>query len=71
VSQKVRPSLKELQDGQVWKMENAQLLVSSVGKLLVEYKLLRAEAKRAPTSLSNRKAVEKYLRDNKAILVRR
>lgn len=52
-------------------MQNAQLLVSSVGKLLVEYKLLKAEAKRAPTSLSNRKAVEKYLRDNKAVLIRR
>ena len=68
---KVRVPVRELQDGQIWKMENAQLLVSSVGKLLVEYKLLKAEAKRAPTSLSNRKAVEKYLKDNKAILVRR
>jgi hypothetical protein len=60
---------KPLQTGQVWQMEDSHLLVDLVGKHLVHYKLVKREAKRTPMSLSNIKAVEKYLKDNKAVLV--
>jgi hypothetical protein len=50
-------------------MEDSHLHVDLVGKHLVHYKLIKHEAKRTPMSLSNIKAVEKYLKDNKAVLV--
>ena len=69
IKQKSRVPLKPLQTGQVWQMEDSHLHVDLVGKHLVHYKLVRREAKRTPMSLSNIKAVEKYLKDNKAVLV--
>jgi hypothetical protein len=71
IKQKRRVPLKPLQTGQVWQMEDSHLQVDLVGKHLVHYKLVKREAKRTPTSLSNIKAVEKYLKDNKAVLVQR
>ena len=50
-------------------MEGSRLHVELVGKHLVHYKLIKDEAKRTPLSLSNKKSVEKYLKDNKAVLV--
>jgi hypothetical protein len=50
-------------------MEDSHLHIDLVGKHLVHYKLIKHEAKRTPMSLSNIKAVEKYLKDNKAVLV--
>jgi hypothetical protein len=50
-------------------MEDSHLHVDLVGKHLVHYKLIKHEAKRTPMSLSNKKAVEKYLKVNKAVLV--
>ena len=67
--QKSRIPLKPLETGQVWRMEDSHLDISRVGKYLVHYKLIKQEAKRTPMSLSSIKAVEKYLKDNKAVLV--
>ena len=50
-------------------MVDSQLEVGLVGKHLVHYKLIKGETKRTPTSLSAKKAVETYLRQNKAVLV--
>ena len=50
-------------------MEDSRLLIELVGKHLVHYKLVKSGAKRTPMSLSNKKSVEKYLRDNQAVLV--
>jgi hypothetical protein len=50
-------------------MEDSHLHVDMVGKHLVHYKLIKREAKRTPMSLSNIKAVEKFLKDNRAVLV--
>ena len=50
-------------------MVDSQLEVGLVGKHLVHYKLIKGETKRTPTSLSAKKAVEIYLRQNKAVLV--
>jgi len=69
IKQKSRIPLKPLQTGQVWQMEDSHLHVDLVGKHLVHYKLIKREAKRTPMSLSNIKAVEKDLKDNKAVLV--
>ena len=69
MKQKSRIPLKPLETGQVWRMEDSQLHVDLVGKHLVHYKLIKHEAKRTPMSLSSIKAVEKYLKGNKAVLV--
>jgi hypothetical protein len=66
---KSRVPLKPLETGQVWEMEDSHLHVDLVGKHLVHYKLIKREAKRTPMSLSNIKAVEKFLKNNKAVLV--
>ena len=67
--QKSRIPLKPLETGQVWRMEDSHLDIDLVGKYLVHYKLIKHKAKRTPRSLSNIKEVEKYLKDNKAVLV--
>jgi hypothetical protein len=59
-----------LQTGQVWRMGDSNLHVELVGKHLVHYKLVKVNAKRTPTSLSVIDVVEKYLKANKAVLVR-
>ena len=71
MSQKSRTPAKQLESGQIWRMVDSQLEVGLVGKHLVHYKLIKGETKRTPTSLSAKKAVEKYLRENKAVLVNR
>ena len=60
---------KPLQSGQVWQIEDSNLRVEIVGKLLVHYKLGKADAKRTATSISGKKELEKYLTENRAILV--
>jgi hypothetical protein len=49
-------------------MKDANLHVEVVGKMLVHYKLFKGNAKRAPTSLSGKEVVERYLERNNAIL---
>ena len=50
-------------------MEDANLQVEMIGKLLVHYKLFRGNAKRAPISLSAIGVIENYLKKNNAVLV--
>ena len=66
---KGRIALKPLESGQVWRMGDSNLHVELVGKRLVHYKLIKVNAKRTPTSLSVRTVVEKYLKENNAVLV--
>jgi hypothetical protein len=68
-NQKSRIPANLLETGQVWRMDDSRLHIELVGKRLVHYKLIKGEAKRTPLSLSNKKNVEKYLKDNKAVLV--
>ena len=68
-NQKSRIPANLLETGQVWRMDDSRLQIELVGKRLVHYKLIKGEAKRTPLSLSNKKNVEKYLKDNKAVLV--
>ena len=69
MNQKSRIPPKPLETGQVWRMEDSHLDIDLVGRYLVHYKLIKQEAKRTPMSLSSIKDVEKYLKDNKAVLV--
>jgi hypothetical protein len=57
-----------LATGQLWRMAEAHLVVGTVGKLLVHYKLGKPDAVRVPISCNCIKTVEKYLKANKAVL---
>ena len=63
-----RNRLQPLAAGQIWRMDEADLLVTSVGKLMVNYKLGKSGAARLHTSISGIKAIEKYLKEHKAVL---
>src|SRR4051812_38362096 len=69
MNQKIGTRGKEVQSGQIWRMPCSQLEVGLVGKHLVHYKLIKGDTKRTPTSLSAKKVVETYLKQNKAVLV--
>jgi len=69
MNRKSRIPANPLVTGQVWRMEGSRLHIELVGKHLVHYKLIKDEAKRTPLSLSNKRSVEKYLKDKKAVLV--
>ncbi len=64
-----RISQPALEAGQVWHMKEAHLHVSSVGKLLVHYKLGKPDAVRVSNSVNGIKTIELYLKKNKAVLV--
>jgi len=59
-----------LADGQVWRMAELNLKVESVGKLLVHYKLAKPNAVRIPNSVGGISTIEKFLKKNKAVLVK-
>jgi hypothetical protein len=63
-------SIKPLADGQVWRMAELNLKVESVGKLLVHYKLAKPNAIRMPNLVNGISTIQKYLKKNKAVLVR-
>jgi hypothetical protein len=63
-----RPALQPLADGQVWRMGEAILRVTTVGKLLVHYKLGKPDAVRVSNSIKSIATIEKYLKANKAVL---
>jgi hypothetical protein len=64
-----RPPLQPLAEGQVWRMAEAILRVTMVGKLLVHYKLGKPEAIRVANSVNSITTIEKYLKTHKAVLV--
>jgi hypothetical protein len=65
-----RTSMRPLADGQVWRMAELNLKVESVGKLLVHYKLAKPNAIRMPNLVNGISTIQKYLKKNKAVLVR-
>jgi hypothetical protein len=69
MTHKNRLSLQPLQSGQVWELPGARVQIGQVGKMLVHYKHYKDKVHRAPTSLSAKKALEKFLKQNRAILV--
>ncbi len=69
---KAKPTLRcsqpPLESGQLWRMAEANLVVGTVGKLLVHYKLGKPNAVRVANSCSGIKTIEKYLKAKKAVL---
>ncbi len=65
-----RPRMKPLEAGQVWRMAEANLQVGMVGKFLVHYKLAKPNAVRSPNSVGGKTTIEKFLKKNKAVLVK-
>ena len=59
-----------LQAGQVWRMAKAKLQVQLVGNRLVHYKLGKHDAVRVPNSIAAKTAVEQFLKQHKAVLMR-
>jgi hypothetical protein len=59
-----------LETGQVWRVGEQNLQVGLIGKLLVHYKLAAPNAVRISNSVGGRTAVEKYLKTNKAVLLK-
>jgi len=66
---KNRVLLPPIQCGQIWQMEDSSLEIGLIGKTLVHSKHYRGQMKRSPVSLLNKNALERYLRDNQAVLV--
>ena len=67
---KPRVPMPSLEAGQIWQMKELNLQVGLVGKLLVHYKLAKPDAVRIANSVGGRSTVEKYLKTNKAVLIR-
>ena len=70
VKPKPRVRMRPLESGQTWRMAELNLQVESVGKLLVHYKLARPNAVRIPNSVGGISTITKFLKKNKAVLVR-
>ena len=62
--------MEPLESGQVWHMPELRLQVDLVGRLLVHYKLAKHNAVRVPNSIGSIATIEKFLKKNKAVLVK-
>lgn len=54
--------------GQIWRIAETDLQVTSVGRLMVNYKMGKLGAARLHSSIGSIKAIEKYLKAHKAVL---
>lgn len=70
-TRKNRILLQPFESGQIWQMEGSNLEIGLIGKTLVHYKHYKGVMKRSPVSLLNKDALERFLQDNQAVLVRR
>ena len=61
--------LEPLASGQIWRMAGADLHIEGVGRLLVNYKLFRPDAKKTSTAMSPKRIVGEFLTKNRAVLV--
>jgi hypothetical protein len=57
------------QKGQIWRLGDINLAVTSVGKTLVHYKRYKAQARGAKVELSSKADLQKHLLANHAVLV--
>jgi hypothetical protein len=65
-----RSRSKPLETGQVWRVTGLKFEVGLIGKWLVHYKLSKPNAVRIPNSVGGRSTIEKYLKKNKAVLIK-
>jgi len=64
-----RKPLVPFQKGQVWRIGDLNLAVTSVGKTLVHYKRYRTQPRGIQTTLSSKPDLEQYLMSSDAVLV--
>mgnify|MGYP003338552296 CR=1 FL=1 len=70
-SPRKRAAMPPLEIGQVWKLPTAQLKITGMGKLLASYKVFRDPSQRGvQTQMSGIGDLQKYLRSNKAGLIK-
>jgi hypothetical protein len=69
MAKKRKTELKPFQAGQVWEVADTSLRIGLVGKTLIHYKRYKGKTQGVPTSISSKTDLEKFLKDNKAILV--
>ena len=69
-TRKKRIAFQPFQDGQIWQLGDSSVQIAQVGKTLVHYKHYKAQTKRPPIRLSNKGALERFLQENDAILLR-
>lgn len=65
-----RIRLQPLETGQVWRVTGLNFQVGLIGKWLVHYKLSKPNAVRIPNSVGGRSTIEKFLKRNKAVLLK-
>jgi len=70
-AKRILPAQTLLKTGQIWRMAGSRLQVGLVGKLLVHYKLGKPDAVRVPNQIGSKNTVEGYLKQNKAVLMRK
>jgi hypothetical protein len=70
-TRKTRMMIPPFESGQIWQMGDANLEIGLVGKRLVHYKHYKAKAKRPPTQLSGKEALERFLQQQGATLLRK
>jgi hypothetical protein len=70
-TRKTRAVRQPLESGQIWQMEDSHLEIGLIGKTLVHYKHYKGVMKRSPVSLLNKEALERFLQENRAVLVQR
>ena len=63
------PTPQPLATGQCWRMGEADLKVTLVGKLLVHYKLGKIDALRVSNSINSITVIQRFLKKNKAVLI--
>ena len=68
-TRKTRTLIAPFETGQIWQMDDANLEIGLVGKRLVHYKHYKAKAKRPPTQLSGKAALERFLQSQRAVLL--
>jgi hypothetical protein len=66
-----RARQRSLAAGQIWRMPETRMEIELVGKMLVHYRLGKHGAVRVRGSVGGKTAVEKYLKANKAVLMRK
>jgi hypothetical protein len=62
-------TLPALQKGQVWRIGDSSLAVTSVGKTLAEYKRYTTQSRNISSTLTSKRDLEEYLRSSKAVLM--
>lgn len=64
-----KSSVISLAKGQLWQMDDKHIEIMEVGRTLTHYRLFQSQ-KRVPVSLAGIEVVQKFLKANKAKLIR-